>query len=69
MNGMAEHEPESYVSERTQIRHLRAMRAGLERILAVYRVYVCPVCWSKNREENQKDGKNRYQNNQKEQCI
>lgn len=31
--------------------------------------YVCPVCWSKNREENQKDGKNRYQNNQKEQCI
>ena len=40
MSGMAEHEPESYVSERTQIRHLRAMRAGLERILAVYRV-VC----------------------------
>ena len=31
--------------------------------------YVCPVCWSKNREENQKDGKNRYQNNQKEQYI
>ena len=31
--------------------------------------YVCPVCWSKNREENQKDGKNRYQKNQKEQCI
>lgn len=31
--------------------------------------YVCPVYWSKNREENQKDGKNRYQNDQKEQCI
>ncbi len=69
MNGMAEHEPESYVSERTQIRHLRAMRAGLEVSWQFTGWYVCPVCWSKNREENQKDGKNRYQNNQKEQCI
>lgn len=31
--------------------------------------YTCPVCWSKNRKEKQKDGKNRYQNNQKEQYI
>ena len=31
--------------------------------------YTCPVCWSKNRKVEQKDGKNRYQNNQKEQCI
>lgn len=29
--------------------------------------YTCPVCWGKNRKEKQKDGKNRYQNNQKEQ--
>lgn len=31
--------------------------------------YVCPVCRNKNRKENQKDGKNRYQNDTKEQCI
>lgn len=31
--------------------------------------YTCPVCCSKNRKVEQKDGKNRYQNNQKEQCI
>lgn len=42
MNGMAEHEPESCVSERTQICHLRAMRAGLERILAVCRMVCVP---------------------------
>ena len=31
--------------------------------------YVCPICRNKNRKEKQKDGENRYQNNQKEQCI
>ena len=43
-----------YNQRQTQIRHLRAMRAGLERILAVHRG---PVCRNKNRKENQKDGK------------